>query len=252
MQQYGKYIALRREMMMGSLMPYIIIGIILSLIMYVLIAIGLWKMFEKAGEPGWKAVIPFYNFYVLFKLSWTPLWFWVSLGGSIFTFVFSILRVGAALVSVFVVFVILVFIATLLINCIAMYKVSLAYGKPPIYTIGLIFLPYVFLMLIGLGKDKYKYSSGVPDAAKKFFTLKQTKKKKRTSSTKQTKKATAKKTTKKPATTNSKKTTAKKTTKKAGTKKSSAKPVTKKSSTSKAKTPKKKSDYTNPKPKIDF
>ena len=145
MQQYEKYIALRREAMIDSLMPSIVVGVFLTLIMYVFVAVGLWKMFEKAGEPGWKAIIPVYNFYVLFKLSWNTLWFWVSLGGSIFTIVVSNLRVGAALASVFVVFVIFVFVVTFAINCLAMYKVSLAYGKPAIYTLGLVFLPYVFL-----------------------------------------------------------------------------------------------------------
>lgn len=35
-----------------------------SLIIYIIIAICMWKIFEKAGLEGWKAIIPFYNIYV--------------------------------------------------------------------------------------------------------------------------------------------------------------------------------------------
>lgn len=31
--------------------------------------VAMWKIFEKAGEPGWAAIIPFYNLYVLFKIT---------------------------------------------------------------------------------------------------------------------------------------------------------------------------------------
>lgn len=40
--------------------------------------IGLWKMFEKAGQPGWAAIIPIYNLYVLVKISGRPEW-WLLL-----------------------------------------------------------------------------------------------------------------------------------------------------------------------------
>lgn len=40
--------------------------------------IGLWKMFEKAGQPGWAAIIPIYNLYILVKISGRPEW-WLLL-----------------------------------------------------------------------------------------------------------------------------------------------------------------------------
>lgn len=36
----------------------------LSLIIYIILVAGMWKMFEKAGLAGWKAIIPFYNLYL--------------------------------------------------------------------------------------------------------------------------------------------------------------------------------------------
>ena len=55
---------------------FIFIGII-SLAITVLFVVAMWKMFEKAGEPGWAALIPFYNMYVLFKNSWGNGWYFL-------------------------------------------------------------------------------------------------------------------------------------------------------------------------------
>ena len=42
----------------------------ISVVVSILFVIGMWKMFAKAGEPGWASIIPFYNLYVLFKITW--------------------------------------------------------------------------------------------------------------------------------------------------------------------------------------
>jgi signal peptidase I len=40
---------------------------------------GLWKIFEKAGEPGWKVIVPFYNFYIWLQIIKKPLWWYIFL-----------------------------------------------------------------------------------------------------------------------------------------------------------------------------
>jgi hypothetical protein len=55
-----------------------ILGVIAPLAVTVVIFAGLWKTFEKAGEPGWAAIIPIYNFYILTKIS-DNAWWWVVL-----------------------------------------------------------------------------------------------------------------------------------------------------------------------------
>jgi hypothetical protein len=51
---------------------------------YVLVVIGLWKTFVKAGHPGWAAIIPFYNIYIWVKIAGRPTWwFWVILVGAL-------------------------------------------------------------------------------------------------------------------------------------------------------------------------
>jgi hypothetical protein len=44
----------------------------------VVVIIGGWKMFEKAGQPGWAILIPFYNTYILLKIAGRPGW-WLLL-----------------------------------------------------------------------------------------------------------------------------------------------------------------------------
>lgn len=54
---------------------------ILSLACAALPVIGMWLVFEKAGEQGWKALIPFYNMYILFKIGDRKKYWWLYLIG---------------------------------------------------------------------------------------------------------------------------------------------------------------------------
>jgi len=58
---------------------------------YVVMAIGLWKMFEKAGEPGWIGFIPFYNQYKLCEKVMNNPWYWLRLFTVVIPFVGIIL-----------------------------------------------------------------------------------------------------------------------------------------------------------------
>jgi signal peptidase I len=53
------------------------IYMLLSIIFFVASAAGLWAVFKKAGYPGWKAIIPFYNFYIWLKVINKPLWWYI-------------------------------------------------------------------------------------------------------------------------------------------------------------------------------
>jgi Family of unknown function (DUF5684) len=52
------------------------IFMIVMLALMVLFCVGFWKVFTKAGQPGWAALIPFYNAYILTKIAGRPGW-WV-------------------------------------------------------------------------------------------------------------------------------------------------------------------------------
>lgn len=50
---------------------------IVALALAVVLIIGLWKVYVKAGQPGWAVLIPFYNVYILLKIAGRPGWWLV-------------------------------------------------------------------------------------------------------------------------------------------------------------------------------
>ena len=54
-----------------------------SFIFWVVTAVAMWKVFEKAGQKGWKALIPVYNYWVLCEIAGRPGW-WVGWSGWLF------------------------------------------------------------------------------------------------------------------------------------------------------------------------
>jgi hypothetical protein len=52
--------------------------LVICLVILVVVLIGMWKVFEKAGQPGWAVLIPIYNAYILTQIAGRPGW-WVLL-----------------------------------------------------------------------------------------------------------------------------------------------------------------------------
>jgi hypothetical protein len=92
--------------------------------------IGMWRVFSKAGEAGWKAIIPIYNIYILLKIIGKP-WWWLLL-----------------LLIPFVNIVILVMMAIAL---------GERFGKGPWWSFFLLaILAPIGLLILGFSGDKYK------------------------------------------------------------------------------------------------
>ena len=113
----------------GALMGMLAVMWLFILAIYVVWIIGMWKVFEKAGREGWKAIIPFYNLYVLTEIS--------GQNGWLFLLIF-IPGVGASIWDILVAI-----------------KMAPAYGKDTGFAIGLILLPFIFYLILGFGKDQY-------------------------------------------------------------------------------------------------
>lgn len=58
----------------GMLVFWLVVGLVLS----ILSLICMWRLFKKAGQPGWKAIIPIYNSYVMLRIAGCPGW-WLAL-----------------------------------------------------------------------------------------------------------------------------------------------------------------------------
>lgn len=90
--------------------------------------IGMWKVFVKAGKPGWGAIVPFYNLYCLFEMSFGNGWLFL-----------------------------LVFVpcANFIIMIMHSFKLAQAFGKEMAFGIGLLFLNPIFMMILGFGDAQF-------------------------------------------------------------------------------------------------
>ena len=99
---------------------------IISWLIAALMVASLWLLFKKAGEEGWAAIVPFYNLYILFKITW---------GNGI---MFLLLLIP---------------IANIVIMIITYVKLAKAFGKGGGWACGLIFLGFIFLPIMAFSKD---------------------------------------------------------------------------------------------------
>ena len=120
---------------------------LLILALLVLSIVAGWKIFSKAGEPGWGSLVPFYHSYIEFKIFWGN--GWLFLVPIVFTLLSAIPVIG-----------VLFTIANIVIVVLSKYKKSLAFGEGIGFCLGLFFLPTIFNLILGLS-EKYKYL-GVP------------------------------------------------------------------------------------------
>lgn len=103
--------------------------LLIYLVIIVVAVIALWKVFVKAGQPGWAAIIPFYNIYILLKVAGRPGW-WLIL----FLIPFANIIVG-------------LFVAIDIAN---------NFGKSPVFgVIGLWLFSIIGYLILGFDDSKY-------------------------------------------------------------------------------------------------
>ncbi len=133
-------------------------GIIFTalIVFWIFQIIAYWKLFTKAGEPGWKSIIPIYNGYVQYKITWKPMWFWIAF---VAMFVLNLLNQFSnpdAPNTAIIIITTIVLIINIVIQIMATVKLSRAYGHGIGFAIGLIFLYPIFILILGYGKSEYK------------------------------------------------------------------------------------------------
>lgn len=102
---------------------------LVALVICVIALVAMWKIFVKADEPGWAAIVPFYNNYVLFKIAMGNGWL----------FLLCLIPVVGSIVAL-----------------VAYYKLAIAFGKGVGFGIGMIFLTPIFLLLLAFGDAEYE------------------------------------------------------------------------------------------------
>lgn len=121
MEDYTPFIAIA-----GTFL-YIMIGLV------VLIAIAHWKIYEKAGKPGWAAIIPIYNIIVLMEIIGKPPWWVILYFIPLVNIVFAIWATNL---------------------------LSKSFGKDEAFTIGLLILGVIFYPILGFGSAEYQGPAG--------------------------------------------------------------------------------------------
>jgi hypothetical protein len=96
--------------------------------MIVLVIVGMWTTFTKAGKPGWASIIPIYNLIVLIEVAGQPIWLLILF------FIPIANIVAAVLVAI---------------------GVAKNFGKGGGFAIGLVFLPFIFYPILGFSNARY-------------------------------------------------------------------------------------------------
>jgi hypothetical protein len=104
------------------------IGAIIGLLIAVIVIASMWKIFTKAGEPGWAAIIPIYNLIVLLKIAGRPLW-WILL--------------------------LLIPFVNLIVVILVYIDLARKFGKGAGYGIGLALLGPIFLPMLAFSDAQY-------------------------------------------------------------------------------------------------
>lgn len=105
---------------MAMIIPIIIIAVV--------VIIGKWKIYEKAGKPGWAAIVPIYNWIVMLEIVGKPIWW-------IFLFLVPCVNI-----------VFMIWTINLL---------SKSFGQSEGFTVGLLLLGVIFYPILGFGNYQY-------------------------------------------------------------------------------------------------
>jgi hypothetical protein len=102
---------------------------IVYFIVAIIVIIAMWKVFEKAGKPGWASLIPIYNIIVMLEIADKPLW-WLIL------FFIPI----ANIIAIIIIFI----------------SIAEKFGQSAGFGLGLVFLGFIFWPILGFGDSQYQ------------------------------------------------------------------------------------------------
>lgn len=115
--------------------------------------IGYWKTFEKMGESGWKALIPIYNGYLMYKRTWVAKMYWIMFALTIANSL--IMEFGNSISASYIVWAFITFAISTVITIIQSDKLSRAFGHGHWFTVGLVLLGPIFIMILGFGSSEF-------------------------------------------------------------------------------------------------
>lgn len=104
-------------------------GIVIQLVVLGFFLFVFWRIFEKAGKPGWAALIPIYNIIVLLEIVGRPIW-WIIL--------------------------LFIPIVNIVVGFLLALDLSRSFGHDLAYALGLFFLGFIFYPILAFSGDTYQ------------------------------------------------------------------------------------------------
>jgi hypothetical protein len=99
------------------------------LVVILLIIISMWKIFVKAGKPGWAAIVPIYNLIVILEIAGKPIWWFILL---------------------------LIPFVNIIVLIMVLISFARNFGKGVGFAIGMLILPFIFYPMLAFGDAKYQ------------------------------------------------------------------------------------------------
>ncbi|HEX7679841.1 MAG TPA: DUF5684 domain-containing protein [Thermoanaerobaculia bacterium] len=93
-----------------------------------ILIISLWKIFTKAGKPGWAAIVPIYNVIVMLEIACKPIWWFILM---------------------------LIPLVNIIVIIIVLIELAKRFGKGVGFAIGMLILPFIFYPMLAFGDSKY-------------------------------------------------------------------------------------------------
>ena len=139
---------------LSMLATYSIVGFV----WWLLHVVAAWRIFTKAGEAGWKSIIPIYSTYITYKISWKKKNLLLGHSGgyrSGFRAV-SLLHSGDGSINYAMFFIaMLLLLFAFVVNILLVVRKCRAFGHGVGFAIGMLFFEPIFMLILGFGSSAY-------------------------------------------------------------------------------------------------
>lgn len=125
----------REDQIEKRLAPFFVAGGLVLFVFWLLVLIGAWKVFTKAGKPGWAVIVPIYNVIVVLEICGRPIW-WILLA--------------------------MIPCVNVVIHVVVSLDLAKSFGKGAGFGIGLWLLGCIFVPVLGFGSAQYQGPAAAP------------------------------------------------------------------------------------------
>lgn len=129
--------------LMGALFGVLMVFIVVCLIIGIIGIVGQWKVFKKANKPGWAALIPIYNLYIMCQVvGINPWWILIVILSPILNIIPILGSLAVAAISIY-------------FSILMVVSLAHSFGKDTGWAVGLYLLNPFFMLALGVGQSKY-------------------------------------------------------------------------------------------------